>query len=131
MATYPRNHTRVLVLWESCLQGLEILATEPALAGSSRLGQPGLRARTTITVLKYAKKTSDSKYIPNFLSEITQRACSEVYSMDQRLFLTILSGDVGPQRGLGTRAMNAAVAGPSIIIVVVHHQFLPCACESL
>ena len=34
-ATSPRNHTHVLVHWESCLQGLEISAT-----GSSRLGQP-------------------------------------------------------------------------------------------
>ena len=34
--TFPRNHTHVLVHWESYLQGLEpeIPATEPALADS-------------------------------------------------------------------------------------------------
>ena len=44
-ATSPRNHTHVLVHWESCLQGSEIPAAEPARADSD------IRARTTITVV--------------------------------------------------------------------------------
>ena len=31
-ASSPQNHTHVLVHWESCLQGLEIPATEPVSA---------------------------------------------------------------------------------------------------
>ena len=42
-ASFPRNHTRVLVHCESCLQGSEIPAAEPARA------DPDIRAGTTIT----------------------------------------------------------------------------------
>ena len=65
-ATSPRNITHVLVHWESCLQGSEIPAAEPARADSD------IRAITTITDswLELACARAGVRYHPSRLPSL-------------------------------------------------------------
>ena len=57
--TSQRNNTRVLIHWESCLQGLEIPAIEPARLVPTRT--TGLQAQTTMTVVPQELKSQTRK----------------------------------------------------------------------
>ena len=85
-ATSPRNITHVLVHWESCLQGSEIPAAEPARADSD------IRAITTITDswLELACARAGVRYHPSRLPSLLAK---RFFTSKRSLALRLLPDD--------------------------------------